>query len=69
MTVRMSLDEGQTWPIHRVLWPGPAAYSCLTVLPGDRIGCLFEAGQSHPYERIVLAQFGLDWLTETPEKP
>lgn len=69
MTVRMSLDEGQTWPIRRVLWPGPAAYSCLTVLPGDRIGCLFEAGQSHPYERIVLAGFGLDWLTETPEKP
>lgn len=62
MTVRMSLDEGQTWPAGRVLWPGPAAYSCLAALPGGDLACLFEAGDKNPYERIVLARFTCDWL-------
>lgn len=62
MTVRMSLDEGRTWPASRVLWPGPAAYSCLAVLPGGDLACLFEAGDKNPYERIVLARFPCDWL-------
>jgi sialidase-1 len=63
MTVRMSEDEGKTWPVRRVLWPGPAAYSCLAVLPGGAVACLFEAGDQHPYKRIVLARFSPDWLT------
>jgi sialidase-1 len=63
MTLRMSEDEGKTWPLRRVLWPGPAAYSCLAVLPGGAVACLFEAGDQHAYERIVLAHFSPDWLT------
>jgi sialidase-1 len=63
MTVRMSADEGKTWPVSRVLWPGPAAYSCLAVLPDGTLACLFEAGDQQPYERIVLAHFRPDWLT------
>jgi len=63
MTVRMSEDEGKTWPVSRVLWPGPAAYSCLATLPDGSIACLFEAGEKNPYERIVLARFDCDWLT------
>lgn len=64
MTVRMSEDGGQTWPISRVLWPGPAAYSCLATFPGGDIACLFEAGDKSPYERIVLARFSPGWLTD-----
>jgi sialidase-1 len=63
MTLRMSADEGTTWPLRRVLWPGPAAYSCLAVLPDGAVACLFEAGDQHAYERIVLARFSADWLT------
>lgn len=63
MTVRMSEDEGRTWPVSRILWPGPAAYSCLAALPDGGIACLFEAGEKHPYERIVLARFSRNWLT------
>ena len=52
-------------------WPGcfvPAlsAYSCLAVLPDGSIGCLYEAGQKHPYEKLVFARFPLEWLTESP---
>jgi sialidase-1 len=64
MTVRLSYDEGQTWPISRQLHSGAAAYSCLTVLPDATIGCLYEAGQKSPYEKIVFAQFTQDWLTD-----
>jgi len=64
MTVRLSDDEGQTWPAGKVLWPGPAAYSCLAV-PGDgTILCLYERGLKGPYETISLAQIRLDWLTD-----
>ena len=64
MTVRMSEDEGKTWPVRRVVWPGPAAYSCLAALPDGSISCLFEAGETQPYERIVLARFSRAWLTD-----
>jgi len=64
MNVRLSYDEGKTWPVSRVLYPGLSAYSCLAALPDGDIGCLYEAGQKHPYEEIVFAHFSLDWLTK-----
>jgi sialidase-1 len=68
MTVRISYDEGKTWPVSKVLHAGPSAYSCLTVLPDDDIACLYEAGDKHPYEKIVFARFTLNWLTGGKEK-
>ncbi|MCD6505086.1 exo-alpha-sialidase [Candidatus Poribacteria bacterium] len=64
MTIRVSYDEGKSWPIARVLHPGPSAYSCLAVLPDGEIACLYEAGGEHPYESLVFARFTLDWLEE-----
>jgi sialidase-1 len=60
-TVRLSYDEGKTWPVSRVICPDFFAYSSLTVLPDGTIGCLFEADQ---YQKIRFARFTLDWLTE-----
>lgn len=68
MTVRVSYDEGKTWPVARLLYAGSSAYSCLTVLPDGDIACLYEAGQKHPYEKIVFARFSLGWLTGGKEK-
>lgn len=62
MTIRASFDDGQSWPASRVLHAGPSAYSCLAVLGDGRIGCLFEAGSTNAYERIVLSRFPLDSL-------
>ena len=61
MTIRLSYDEGKTWPVSKVLYSGPAAYSCLTVLPDTTVGCLYEKDN---YRRITFARFDLDWLTE-----
>ncbi len=65
MTVRMSYDGGKTWPIERLLWSGPAAYSCLAVMPDGDIACFFEGGLDNPYERIIFARFNRRWLTGT----
>lgn len=62
MTVRLSEDDCQTWPKSRVLHYGPAAYSCLAVLPDGTILCLYERGWSQPYETIVLARFSAEWM-------
>lgn len=59
-TVFLSVDEGKTWPVSRVLCKGQFAYSCLTSLPDGTIGCLYEAEGT---SRIVFARFTLDWLT------
>ena len=61
MTVRLSYDEGKTWPVHKQIYIGSAAYSCLTVLPDSRVGMLYERDN---YGKITFAAFTLDWLTD-----
>ena len=62
LTVRASYDEGATWPVSRVIYAGPAAYSCMAVLPDKSVGCLFECGTKSPYEAIKFTHISLDWL-------
>ena len=59
----MSLDDGKTWPVARLLHAGPAAYSDMTVSTDKTGYCLYESGTESPYEKIVLASFNLEWLT------
>ena len=60
-TIYLSRDEGKSWPIKRVLYPGSFAYSVLTKFPDGTVGCLFEADN---YGRIVFARLPLGWLSE-----
>jgi sialidase-1 len=62
LTVRMSRDEAASWPVARLLHPGPSAYSCLTVLHDGSIGCLYEGGEQQAYEKLIFARFTVDWL-------
>jgi len=64
MTLKLSSDYGKTWNSKLVLHTGPSAYSDLTRLNGDGIGCLFEAGVSSPYEGIVFKEVKIDDLKE-----
>ena len=61
LTVRMSMDGGQSWSSGRVLHNGPAAYSDLCELPDGTLGCLYEAGSEGPYEQLRWARFSGDW--------
>lgn len=67
LTVKMSCDNGDTWPIRKVVEPGAAGYSTLTPLGdgtsdqglGGSYGMLFER---EGYRKISYTSFGLDWL-------
>jgi sialidase-1 len=56
MTVRVSYDDGRTWPLQKLLYEGPSAYSCLAMLPDGNLSCLYEAGKQRPYEGIVFEE-------------
>ena len=73
LTLKASYDDGRTWPIDRLLQSGPSAYSDLAVLADGTVLCFYESGvpkSSRKYKRpwqyscLVVARFGLDWLTD-----
>ena len=57
--IRLSRDEGKTWPVSRVLHPGGFAYSCLASLPDGSVGCLFERDG---YKTLSFARFTVGWV-------
>ncbi|MFO1511761.1 MAG: sialidase family protein [Verrucomicrobiota bacterium] len=61
-TIYLSLDDGATWPIKRVLRPDGFAYSVLTRLSDGTIGCLFEPNDA---KQILFARIPLAWLEST----
>jgi sialidase-1 len=58
LCIKLSHDDGKTWPINKVIDPGKAAYSDLAVLPDGTVLCLYEADTS-----IVCARFNPEWIT------
>ncbi len=58
LSIKLSRDDGNTWPVNKVLDLGKAAYSDLAVLPDGTVLCLYEAA-----ETIVCARFNLEWIT------
>lgn len=59
LCIKLSRDDGKTWPINKVLDPGKAAYSDLAILPDGTVLCLYEADTS-----IDCARFNLEWVTQ-----
>jgi sialidase-1 len=62
-TIRASFDEGQTWPVSRLIDAGPSGYTCLTRLSDGRIGLIYERDG---YQRLSFVAIGLDSLVATP---
>ncbi len=56
MTLRVSEDEGLNWNRSMILHNGPSAYSDMTLLKNGNLGCLFEGGNSTPYQGIVFQE-------------
>lgn len=63
-TIRLSYDEGKTWPVSKLIYEGAAGYSQLAVLSDYSILALFEAGRYDLRESITLVRVDLSWLTE-----
>jgi sialidase-1 len=64
MSIMVSPDEGKTWPIKKVIDPGPGSYSDIAVTADKTILVLYEAG--HPDRNVTSGtQPGgwADWLS------
>jgi sialidase-1 len=61
LTIRLSEDEGKTWPVSKLLYEGSSAYSCLAALPNGDIGIIYERDN---YGRITFARITVSWLME-----
>lgn len=72
LSIKLSYDEGRTWPVNKSLEPGYSAYSDLAVLPDGTALCLYERGNDallaekrySSYTHLTLARFNLEWLTD-----
>ena len=66
LTARLSVDEGQSWPVSRVLYEGVAGYSDSAVAVDGTACCLFEHGaKGASDEGITLARFDRAWIEGT----
>lgn len=63
LTVRMSEDDGETWPYSKTIKLGGAAYSDISVGPDGKIYVLYEDEQ--PCSYLTMATFDLDWLMKS----
>ncbi|MCC6680605.1 MAG: exo-alpha-sialidase [Phycisphaeraceae bacterium] len=66
LSVQVSMDEGQTWPIARTIYPYAASYSDIAVLNDGTIGVVYERGPNNSstqyWGELQYARFNLDWL-------
>jgi len=58
-TIRISYDEGATWPVAKLIYNGSYAYSCLTKIDAETVGLFFERDE---YSKISFTRIGLSWL-------
>jgi len=66
LTVRLSYDEGQTWPVAKSVEPSWSMYSDIAVSPRGTILCFYGRGAKRDFagDRLTLARFNLEWLTD-----
>jgi sialidase-1 len=67
ITVWASFDGGRSWPVKRLVYDGPSAYSNLGVgrsgtVSQGRVYLSFEGGPGGYYEAVQVVAFNLSWL-------
>jgi len=73
VSVKISRDEGKTWPVNKSIEPGPSMYSDIAVTKGGTILCFYgRSGDGSILGhfaggRLTLARFNLEWLTSGKE--
>lgn len=66
MTVKLSYDEGKTWPVNKVVDAGPGAYSDLAVTKAGTILLMYGSGGEPKFagSQLTLVRFNLEWLSD-----
>ena len=60
LVLRVSADQGCSFPAERLIGPGRAAYSSLALLDDGAVGVLWEGGSQSPYEKIHFTRLEKD---------
>ena len=72
LTVKLSYDEGESWPVAKVIEPGWSGYSDLGVTKDGTVLCFYERGGLHDNHfqsaALTMARFDLSWLTNGKDK-
>lgn len=69
VSVKLSRDEAQTWPVNKSIEPGPSMYSDIAVTQAGTILCFYgrsgdkKGAAAFAGGRLTLARFNLEWLT------
>jgi sialidase-1 len=71
LSIKLSYDEGKTWPVNRCLEPLWGAYSDVAVTKDGTILCFYGTGAKASFagDRLTLARFNLEWLTDERDSP
>jgi len=66
VSVKISRDEGQTWPVNKLIENGPSMYSDIAVTPSGAILCFYGRGTKPGFAGVglTLARFNLEWLEQ-----
>jgi sialidase-1 len=64
LTLRISYDEGKTWPVHKLLEAGGTGYSDLASGPDGTIYALYEQVGKDGKHNLMFARLTLEWLTD-----
>jgi len=66
VSVKISRDEGRTWPVSKVVEPGPSMYSDLAVTPAGTILLFYGRGTARHFagSSLRLTRFNLEWLEQ-----
>jgi sialidase-1 len=66
VTVRLSFDDCQTWPVSRVLEAGISGYTDLAIGKDGTVFCVYERGgaDGFAFQRLTLARFNRAWIEE-----
>lgn len=70
LTLRMSYDEGQSWPVQQVVDTSFSGYSDLAVGKDGTVYCLYETNTVAQgwYYSLVLKRFPLEWVKQGSKK-
>jgi sialidase-1 len=62
LVIRVSQDEGRTFPLERTLYEGRAAYSDIAILADGQVGVLWERGADKGYQFITFTRCSREFL-------
>ena len=71
VSVKLSADEAQTWPVNKTIEPGASMYSDIAVTHAGTILCFYGRGTKPGFagDALTLARFNLEWLTDGSDTP